>query len=59
MGNIFNKALSKDVRSQGVCPVQTFFGWGQFRWGRLHFSCKNLNFFEIYGVPARTKSSGI
>jgi len=46
-------------QSRGVCPVRTFFGQGGFfRCERPNFS-KNIGFFEIYGVSARTMGRGL
>jgi len=47
----------KDVRSQGgVCSVQRFVDKGERVLQTL--GAKNIEFFEIYGVSARTKGEG-
>jgi len=45
-------------RGRGLCPVRTFFGQGGGSASDVvvrTFWCKNLGFFEIYGVSARTR----
>jgi len=43
-------------KGEGVCPVRTFCGQGGDSSGAEFrtFWCKDIGFFEIYGVSART-----